>query len=154
MDDLIFQKGISEKQIDQLINFSREDEVIKKNTNDPKRFKDRLSYDEWSKIPKHLYVLTNNKGGLLGLIWIRERKLDEDHTMTFGIRLYAKARGKGLSESFLRRALEEYSKNNSSPKKFWLETNPDNFTAIKLYEKFGFKKFGVNENGRIIMIQS
>lgn len=156
--DVIFNRGITQNQVDELINYSNNDNEVKKNTNDAKRFADRKSYNNWLKIPREIYTLTNLKDELLGIVWFRTQELKENYGITFAIRLYGEARGKGLSEDFLKQAFKEFKnsplyKKNSS-KKFWLETRRDNIPAIKLYEKFNFKKTNMELNGRIVMIQS
>lgn len=157
MEEIIFKKGITQKQIRQLIAYSNSDPQVMKNTNDSKRFANIESFDKWMKIPREIYTLTNKNDELLGIVWFREQDLksESEYGITFAIRIYGKARGKGLSEDFLKKAFDEYKKLRNPSKKFWLETRADNLSAINLYEKFGFKKLRDSDAGeRIIMIQS
>lgn len=146
--DIKFKKGITKKQIDQLIEYSLVDEMVGKFTHDRDRFKDRKSFDEWIKKGRTITVMTNNKGDLLGIFWegLKEMPLgDKKYNKTFAIRIYGEARGKGLALGFMQRCIKG--------KGYWLETNDKNEVAKKLYTKFGFKRVGdVNENGEVVMI--
>lgn len=170
MEKFVYKQGITDKQIEDLILYSSSDELVKTNTGDPVRFKDRESFEKWKRIPREIYTLTDNFNSLLGIVWFRTTELPQDKEfteklnresfgITFAIRIYGKARGKGYSEKFLNWAFQEYKKTNQyldNPSKgVWLETRSDNLAAIKLYEKFGFKTLSnPDENNRIIMTQS
>lgn len=167
---LLYKEGITEKQIEQLIKYSQVDELVKLNTGDAVRFKDKTSFNEWKKIKRKIYTLTNPEGELLGIIWFRTMILPlnknfiqnfdkEKYGITFAIRIYGNARGKGYAKDFLNWAFKEYLKTKDylkNPSKgFYLETRKDNVTAIKLYGKFGFNVISKpDENERVIMIQS
>lgn len=169
MQEVLFNKGITEKQIEELIGYSNSDELVRNNTNDTNRFANTSKFEEWMQIPREIFTLTNNSEDLLGLIWFRNQAIPdrkfindfnkENFGVTFAIRIYGKARSKGYSEKFLNWAFHEYKKTNQysdNPSKgVWLETRRDNFAAIKLYEKFGFRTVTESdETNRIIMIQS
>jgi len=146
--DFKIKKGISEKQIDQLIEYSLTDESVGKFTSDRERFKDRQAFDEWRKKGREITVMTNDNGDLLGIFWdgFMEMPLgDKKYDKTFAIRIYGEARGKGLAFGFM--------KNCIKGKGYWLETSDDNLAAKALYSKFGFKQVSeVDENGKIIMV--
>lgn len=131
--------GLSEKNIRQLIDYANNDEVIKKNTSDGKRFKDRESFEEWLKKGRKIYSLVNENADLMGISWFGA----EGEGFTFGIRIYGEARGKGLGYGFLKETIDLYMKEEEYQKAinkdFWLETSKDNIAAIKIYEKLGFK---------------
>jgi len=146
--DFKIEKGISEKQIDQLLEYSLLDESVNKFTSDRERFKDRQAFNEWRKKGREITVMTNDDGDLLGIFWegFKEMPLgDKKYNKTFAIRIYGEARGKGLSLGFMENCMKE--------KGYWLETSDDNLAAKALYSKFGFKQVGeVDKDNKIIMI--
>jgi hypothetical protein len=64
LDSYQIKRGLSEKQIDQLIEYAANDEGLKY-TSDPKRFKNRESFDEFSKEILAYYVLADSEDNLL-----------------------------------------------------------------------------------------
>lgn len=167
-NNLKISQKLTEIQIAQLIAYSNSDPLIIINTNDKERFKNRTSFKEWLRKKRKIYCLTDKNKNLLGIIWFGIKQIPKEinlenfnispYSITFSIRLYANARGKGLSQGFIKKALELYKKTNEyleNPQKgMWLVTNSDNIGAIKTYEKIGFKFVGNLENGRIFMILS
>lgn len=169
MENVKVEKLITDKQIEELIKYSNNDEALMLTTSDAKRFKDKTAFDLWLKKDRTIYIMTNSRCDLLGIIWFGKQTLPPNtnyaksiefinYGVTFAIRIYGNARGKGLARGFMKKTFKLYSKSDEFGKNshngIWLETNPDNNIAIKLYEQFGFKKFGdINENGRIIMLQ-
>lgn len=164
LDQTLFvKKGISESQIDQLIHFANTDPIVQKFTSDARRFKDRESFNQWKKPHTHFYTLTDTDNNLMGLIWFESLPLPEytpgeehinvdpqDYTVTFAIRLYEKARGKGLSVQFTQAALLDFRTDDIG---IWLATSPDNTPAIRSYENAGFRKIGLRTDGqKMIMI--
>jgi hypothetical protein len=143
-----FKKGIEDKQIDQLIEYSLTDEAVGKFTHDKERFGSREAFDEWLKKGREITVMTNNNGDLLGIFWDGTKEMpsgDKKYNKTFGIRIYGEARGKGLSLGFMQKCIKE--------KGYWLETNDKNVVAKKLYAKFGFKQVGgPDEKDEIVMV--
>jgi RimJ/RimL family protein N-acetyltransferase len=133
------KKGLSEKNIKELIEYANYDEEVKKNTSDSKRFKDRESFENWLKKGRKIYRLVNERDDLMGISWFGP----DGDGFTFGIRIYGEARGKGLSYGFLKETMDDYMKEEEYQKAinkdFWLETSKDNIAAIKIYEKMGFK---------------
>jgi len=153
--DVFIQQGILDCQIDQLISFSQTDEEVKKDTSDASRFKDRHSFDQWLEQGKIIYTLTDKNNNLLGIIWFGQKKppIESDTNFTFAIRVYPPARGQGLSFDFIKFVFDDLlkSKHKSEINGFWLQVSPDNFAAIRTYEKFGFKKVD-QKNNKIIMV--
>jgi len=153
--DFKIKKGISEKQIEQLIEYSLTDESVGKFTSDKERFKDRQAFNEWRKKGREIMVMTNDDGDLLGITWLGLKDLPErnykikidpkKYKKSFAIRIYGEARGKGLAIGFMKECLKEDN--------VWLEVSDDNLAAKALYSKFGFRQVSeVDENGKIIMI--
>lgn len=133
------KKILSEKNIKQLIKYANNDETVKKNTSDAKRFKDRESFENWFKKGRKIYSLVNENDDLMGISWFGP----EGEGFTFGLRIYGEARGKGLGYGFLKETMDDYMKEEEYQralnKDIWLETSKDNIAAIKIYEKLGFK---------------
>ena len=63
------KKGLSQKNIEQLIAFADNDEAVKKFTSDAKRFKDRESFENWLKKGRKIYSLVNENDDLMGISW-------------------------------------------------------------------------------------
>ena len=194
------KKGLSEKQISQLIEYAATDEGLKF-TSDPKRFKDKESYDEFSKEIMAYYALTNEADDLLGIIWFHDLPLsviarndlptdrqevtkqsqsdddaqlvnegsegseiasgnsrnDEDmYGISFAIRLYREARGKGLAQPFTEEVLADFYESEeykSHPhNKIWLAVSPENDPAVKLYHKLGFKDLKIDEEHKKLLM--
>lgn len=156
------KKGLSEKQISQLIEYAATDEGLKF-TSDPKRFKDKKSFDEFSKEILAYYSLTDDEDNLLGIIWFHDLDLylnkekPSEYGISFAIRLYGEARGKGLALPFTEEVManfestEEYK--NHPHKKIWLSVSPENEPAVKLYHKLGFKDLEINkEHKKLLMV--
>ena len=167
-----FKKGITDSQLDQLVEYSKSDPVILKFTSDHIRFKDKTSAMKWIS-SVDVYTLTEKAGNLVGITWFHKKLLpsDRDFTIkldptdfpiTFAIRIYGEARGKGLSEDFMKKSFEKFF---SRPRRsraldlrglnVWIETSFDNIPTIKLAEKFGFvKASNPDQRRKIIMIRT
>lgn len=167
--------GITESQIAQLISLTsaQSDPAIMRNTSDWKdgqgRFASRLNFDKWINKGRSVYVLSQNKQDLAGIVWYGAEQLplngntfikDFDpskYGITYAIRLYTPARGMGLAPIFTTTTLKLFQSSlayqNITNKGIWLETNSDNISAIKAYEKIGCKQVSTStQNGRIIMV--
>ena len=153
--DFEVKKGITDKQINQLIEYSASDESVDKFTSDKERFKNREAFDEWIKGGKEIFTLTNENGDLLGIIWLGlkeipeadwREKIDRDkYRLSFAIRIYGEARGKGLGIDFMKKCIKNRG--------IWLATSDDNFAAKALYSKFGFRQVSeASENNKIVMV--
>lgn len=154
------KEGISKKQISDLISYSNKDTLIQYTTSDNTRFKDRIAFNRWLEKGRDVYVMSDKKEKLFGIIWFGKKPIPKDanftkvfnkdlYSVTFAIRIYENARGKGLSIPFMKAAFRKHN----NPKYVWLKTDEKNQIAIRVYEKFGFEKVSTaDENGRIIMI--
>lgn len=165
---LQFNKGISLDQIDKLIKYSKSDELILKFTSDNKRFKSKSAFDKWYKKGRVVYTLSDASDTLLGIIWFGRKKIplvkkltsnvERTHFgMTFAIRMYGIARGKGLSTLFMKKAYSDFIRSDiykDTPNKgFWLETYMHNTPAISAYKTFGYKiASDIDHKNRIIMV--
>lgn len=166
LGDLEVDFGITEKQISQLIHYSRTDQAVQ-TTSDPKRFKDHESINTWLQKGRSIYTMTNVDGDLLGIVWFGGKEMPEGTAIaqeyqdncgvTFAIRIYGQARGKHLARPLTGITFKDYIQTdefNAIPKKhFWLETHADNTPAVTAYEKFGFKHVTrPDDHGRILMV--
>ena len=155
-----FKKSITGSQIDQLVKYSQTDPIIIKFTSDPIRFKDKTSATEWLGKKVSVYTLSDKDGNLIGITWFHKKPLpirdfttnlnSNDYPLTFAIRIYGKARGKGLSFNFMKQSFDDLNLET-----VWIETSFDNIPTIKLAEKFGFKKVSdPDPRGKIIMTRN
>ena len=162
LDPYLIKKGLSDKQIDQLIKYAATDEGLKF-TSDPKRFKNRESFNEFSKEILAYYALADKEDNLLGIIWFHDLDLylnqekPSEYGISFAIRLYGEARGKGLALPFTEEVMADFEqseefKNHPHPK-IWLSVSPENEPAVKLYRKLGFKDLEINkEYNKLLMV--
>lgn len=132
------QKGINEENINELIGYANSDTEVLRFTSDRKRFGNKDSFDKWLKKGRSVYTLVSETGKLMGISWFGK----EGKGFTLAVRVYAEARGKGLSYGFLLETMNDFMKEKeyleAEDKDWWLETSVDNLVARKLYEKLGF----------------
>ncbi len=177
-EGIFFSTELTEKHIEQLVAFSTdtEDVGVQNNTSDKKRFKDREAVNKWIEKGRSVVVLTDDEGDLLGISWLGAEDINLDNRellpsfdpaeaarygVTFAIRTYEKARGKGLSRKLAQQAerqfetTAEYQKLVKEGKQFpWLEVSADNIPAVKSYSKNGYVQITArNEEGKILMVQ-
>ncbi len=160
------RRNISGSQIKQLIKYTHKDNQIKKYTHDLGRFKDEKTYRQWIKTGKILYTLIDKNNNLSGLIWFYQKDLPQisyaenfqikNYPLTFAIRIYSSARGKGLAKKFIKTAFTDFIKSakyrNFKNKGIWLQTSADNIIARKLYKDIGFEEITTpDKENRIIM---
>lgn len=162
------QRGISYSSIQQLIRYSTEDLAVADQTSDPKRFANMEAFEKWLNKKRFPYT-TVDQDLLAGIIWFGSEQMPpaetidpkfdpKDYGITFAIRLYEAARGRGLAVPFMNASFEDFMKTldykNLQNQNFWLETSITNIPAVKAYENFGFQQATTrpDEHGRIIMI--
>ena len=148
-------EGISEKNIKELILFSRQDEEVLKFTGDRERFANREKFDQWCEKGRYIYTLVDQEGKLGGIVWFGEK----EGAWTLAIRMYGAARGRDWSHDFLfepmKKLMERKVFKTTAVKDWWLECSENNMPARKLYEKMGFKLSGKGkEEGKIIYRRS
>lgn len=156
MKELYFNKGIKYDQVDQLVEFARTDDAVRKNTSDPKRFANRESYMDWLGNGKKIYTLSDAQGDLKGLIWFGMKDMPTNkveglrYPFTFAIRTYGDARGNGFAGAFAEEAIEDFRGANDDG--IWLEVSADNEPAIKLDNRLGFNQITeADAKGKILM---
>lgn len=144
-------KGISKKQVRQLLNYSQTDLQILKFTNDKTRFSSLSKFNKWAKT-RVIYTLTDKTGDLLGIAWF-----GKINGITFAIRTYPPARGKGHSIKFMQKVMKDFLKSEDYEKMgkgtIWLETHSDNLPAISLYTKTGWKESSEKNDKKIFVYE-
>jgi hypothetical protein len=93
-------KGISTRQISQLIIYTRRDKFIRTNTHDFDHFKSKKTLLAWKRRGKVIYTLINRTGKLLGIIWFNKKRIDGFKEKLM-VRIYPPARGKKVARKFL-----------------------------------------------------
>ncbi len=165
---LIISEELAPNQIVQLIKHSASDPLINRHTSDGARFKDKESYNKWKEKKRNTYILTDASLNLLGFIWLgksnlpAERSFTEninasDYGITFAIRVYEPARGKNVALRFMEDSVKRFKESDvylgALKKGVWLEVSFDNKAAVRVYEKFGFKKITEpDEKRKILMV--
>ena len=141
--------GITDKQIDQLIEYTNTDPEIQKFTSDLTRFPDRDHFESWVG-NKDIYTLVDLEDKLLGIIWIELKEIPlenfaKDYGITLAVRTYGEARGQGYFNPFLEVALEHFNtfhnyKEISGSKGIWVSISKENTPSQRAFEKFGFRR--------------
>ena len=127
-----------------------------------------MSYKRWKEKKRNVYILTDVNQNLLGFIWLgksdlpSERSFTEnidpnDYGITFAIRVYEPVRGKNIALRFMEDVVKRFKESDVyssvSKKGMWLEVSLDNKVAIRVYEKYGFKRITEpDEKGKVLMI--
>jgi ribosomal protein S18 acetylase RimI-like enzyme len=151
-----FNSNFTERQIQQLLYSSKKDPLILEFTSDKQRFADLVTFKKWSKKTPHKYIFTDENNDLFALVWFSHKKIPvagyKDYHWSLALRVYEKARGKGLAKEFMSVALKDFS-NKFPDRKIWLSTSFDNLAAIRTYKRFNFKQISKpNEDNKILMI--
>ncbi len=152
---------LSQKTETQLIAFSQSDELVKAQTHDATRFVSSAAIQEWLK-GRELIVLESEQGDLLGIVWLGQKfspVAPPEYQLTFAVRLYGVARGKGLATPFLKTAFQELKKTalwqENLGAKVWLATKAFNKPAIETYKTLGFQQFTEPDvEQEIVMLQT
>ena len=148
--------GLTDHQVQQLVEYSNTDQTIKKYSSDQNRFKNRATYDRWFAQDKSIYSMQNEQNKLLGLVWFGPSKFPQvklkaeyahlpttHYQLTFALRVYNQARGHGLAKKltavtltiFLNSKTYQQTKNNG----IWLETFKKIYQPSKLTAHFSNK---------------
>ncbi len=116
-----------------------------------RRFCDRETAHQWHDNSPYRAVYTLGDTAIRGIIWYGEARRDEaDSNLTFAIRLYEGAQGKGAARPFMGAAQQSLEQDENRQERVWLETGVNNIAAQSLYRKFGYQQIS-EENGRILM---
>jgi len=171
-------KGLPSNLVTKLLDYSKNDEIIKQNTSDAKRFATLEAFNEWLKKDRDIYTITDKKKEkLMGILWfgfrplLKEKiKVDDIYSylkldnfcITVSYRLYKDLRGKRMFTKIFKEAFNHFKQSktykeleNKNQNDFWLETNSDNTNSLMAMQKLGFKIIGKNhENGRVFLVYS
>ena len=146
-------KDISKSQVSELLSITAKDPEIRKFTHDNNRFTSLEEFNLWRKNGKTIYTMVSQKNKLLGIIWfgfkspLKEVSGFESHcNLTFAIRSYPPARGKGLSRKFINIVFTDFEE--IGEKGVWLSTLKNNTRAIKLYKSCGFRQIASTGDGK------
>lgn len=90
-----------------------------------------------------------NKDQLIGISGVDLKSGIQGHVGGFGLSIDKKYRGKGLGSLLMDTTIAEAEKNIKKMKYINLTVFAENSTAVKLYEKRGFIKYGLFKNGLI-----
>ncbi len=142
------QKGdLTLPQIQQLVNFSTTDPVIRMYGPSEHQFDSVKNYQEWlHQEPRSIYALIDDTKNLYGIIWFENLRLPEginysvefnheEYTTTIAQAMYGKARGKGLAFPFVTIAIEDYLKANRV--NLWISTRADNLVDLAMLRSIG-----------------
>lgn len=98
--------------------------------------------------------MSDPEGNLMGIVWLGEEQIpskdfmvdfnEDEFGITFAIRIYEGARGKGLANRFMKEAIAIFKSTEKyrgfKNKGIWLEVTHDNIPAVRAYERSGFKR--------------
>lgn len=161
-------EGITEQQISQLIDYSNADDPnVHAFTSDATRFKDRNAFETWQKLGRSIYTLSNREGLLFGIVWFGKKQIpqavyetqiaEKDFGITFAIRTYGAARGKGAAYPFARMCQQDFLTDiaNTNPPGFWVEPTAGNSASIRVCEKLGYQQVSpVGKTNKFLMVAS
>lgn len=151
-----FKTNIKRKQIQNLLDYSKNDPLIKKFTNDSIRFSSIKNFRTW-KSDKKIFTLVDEKETLLGIIWFSKKQKFTKIPFNFAVRIYPPIRGGGFAKYFMDTAFKRFRNTkmyrDSKYKGFWLSTKMSNKLAIKLYTKFGFRSFKSDLENKIMVYE-
>ena len=106
----------------------------------------RLSKKEWKRrINNSLFAFLNEKP--IGMIlYIFNKKIKTNHIANiFGVYVKKEYRGRGIGKKLIESVISQIKKNKNIIK-INLTVNPKQKSAVKLYEKYGFKIVGKMKN--------
>src|SRR5258706_5560631 len=115
----------------------------------PLDFERKYINDQLIKIQNHLIVklLAFSGNALIGEADIIMKDRVESHVGTLGVLVAKDYRGKGVGKLLVQKILEEGKKELPQLRIAALEVYSINNLAIKIYEKFGFQKYGILPQG-------
>jgi len=146
-------EGLSDEDFAQIIVFAKTDSIVAEQTSDAHRFENKETAQSWlQKNNKKFYTLHKTNDHILaGIIWFEPLTIPDqfindypDCRWTFAIRIYKNARGEGLSIPFMKTCFADFWQKNPN-KTVWLSTRINNSIPQHIYEKFGFKQIGINQ---------
>lgn len=101
------------------------------------------------KAENHLAVklLVFHEGSLIGVGDVIAKEKVETHIGTFGLTIAKEWRGNGIGRLLMEKVIEEAQKNIKGLKIISLGVFGNNTVAKKMYEKVGFKEYGILPKG-------
>ncbi len=144
-------RGWDQALANDLTVHSHDERILRDTPGDAsRRFRDVAAANRWyDEGQRTVYSLHGES--LAGVIWYGVRpRADIGAEYTFAIRMYEEARGKKLSQAFMKAAHQDFAQLKGNPS-VWLETGANNDAARHLYDMFGYEVTS-EENGRVTMV--
>jgi ribosomal protein S18 acetylase RimI-like enzyme len=147
-------RGWSEGLAEQLVEHSRESEILKRVPRDAaERFIHTDAAHEWYRTKERVVYSLARNAILGGVVWFSRTPREEyGANFTFAIRMYEEARGQGVAGSFMFAAHEDFEEHRGDLGNIWLETDADNVPALKLYARQSYEVVD-NNDSRITMVR-
>lgn len=152
----IYQRSLKDEDIRRLVAFSKDQDV--RFTSDADRFATIETAIDFIDSNTLTFYVLEHAGKLTGIIWYHSLKNPlgiKGWDISYAIRLYGCARGKGLSAEFTRATLEHFVTTDhyrlEPSHDVWLSVHKDNVPAIKSYLRCGFEE-EAELGSRIIML--
>lgn len=137
-----------------IVERSREPHILHSTPRDAsQRFPTLEAAEQWHDSHERIVYGLFHAVELSGLIWYNKAPLpSHDADVTFAIRLYDGARGKGLGRPFLEATEVDYREQTDYDGPIWLSTALDNTVAQSLYLRTGYQPVAERDE-RLIMIK-
>ncbi len=146
--EFILKLGLTQNQSRQLITYSLQDKLVAEFTSDLERFKNIQSFYTWLEKGKCIYSLVDTRDNLYGIVWFSAKDMHK-YKITVALRLYDKARGKGLAVKFLKTAIKYFNYSFG----IWSIVNKENVASIKTHLAVGFRPVTKQDNqGKIVLV--
>ncbi|HEX6415902.1 MAG TPA: GNAT family N-acetyltransferase [Candidatus Saccharimonadales bacterium] len=147
-------RGWSDTVADQLVERSEEPEMLEHVPRDhAERFVSKDRANEWYSENERVVYALGEKAALAGIAWFTKHPIEDyDAQYTFAIRMYERARGKGLAGAFMMAAHLDLEASQHYEGAVWLDTDEGNVHARRLYERFGYNEISRSDD-RIRMVK-
>lgn len=141
---LVVLRGMHLALKPQLVDRSKEPNILAQTPKDQSRFASVTHIDEREASGTEFYPLTElapaqEKDILAGLMWLHESDNYPSYGgYTLAIRVYEGFEGRGLAASLMSTVLSEHRRLRPQEHSIWLSVSKNNARAQRLYDRFGF----------------